>query len=465
MVAAPNLTLTITPPGGTAADYTSHLAWSGAASQLSISQNFGRQGDTATLPLVDEYASTPSLYIPVFSQVKLYDNLAGVTLFAGVANDPVFTVTSPNRNEWTLNCTDYTFYADNAIVHGVFVGQTVDQILVSLTAQANCGISAATIRNGGFVAPGPQLASFVLNYATLSDAWRKLAQLAGQLTPYGWYVDENRALHFYDATTAISSGVTFTTTPTASGAGSLTEGHFDMDSQMGYEWDGKSVRNRILIQGANQTISHGAVSSTAPTDTRRGDGARSSWPLRYTVTGSPTLKVNGIQQPVTIVGAGSSGSGTWQIQQNSVGGYFLTNASAAPAAGVLIQIWYDYQVPVTARANDYPSQRTYTGPNGGVFSEFISDTSLITPPMALARAMRERQEYAVAPERLTFQTTAEFLGWVRAGQTCTVVNQFIPDSENGGAPGITDTFIVIANSVSFISQGGYRQAQITAVRL
>ena len=161
MVARPSLTLNITPPGGTATQYQNWLAYDGHQQQMQITQNFGRQGDTATLPLVDEYVSSPNIRIPVMSQVSLYDNNCSKYLFAGVVTNPALEVTSPNRNEWTLACTDYTFYADNAIVHGVYYGWTVDQIVIDLTRQANCGISAASTSAGGYVAPGPQLASFV----------------------------------------------------------------------------------------------------------------------------------------------------------------------------------------------------------------------------------------------------------------------------------------------------------------
>lgn len=460
MVATPNLTLTITPPGGTATDYSRYLAWSGTTGQNSISQNFGRQGDTAQLVLVEEYATTPSVVIRDMSQVKLYDNNISQTLFAGVITKPTLHITSPNRNEWLLDCTDYTWYADNALVRGQYYGWTVDQIVVDLVKQANCGITAAPVSAGGFVAPGPQLASFILNWATLSKAWRRLSVLAGQVTPFGWYVDEQLRLHFYDATSAISSGVTFTTAPTI--GGSSTEGHILLDSQNAYEWDGTSVRNRILVQGATQTITVNL--NGAPTDTWRADGTQQSWPLRYTLTGSPKLLVGGVQQAVTVVSGGGTATGAWVAEQNSVGGWFLS-AAAAPAAGTTIEIWYSYEVPVAAQANDYPSQQTYTGPNGGIYAEFISDSSLTTAPMALARAMRERQEYAFAAERATFNSSPDWIGWVRAGQTITYNNQLIPDTRRSYALGVTGTFIVIGNRVQVLSTGGYRQAQITAIRL
>jgi hypothetical protein len=462
MVATPDLTFTVTPPGGSAIDYTQYLSWGGADQSITINQNFGRQGDTAVFPLVDEYVTTPHFHIDVLSQVKLVDNNLGVTLFAGVCNDPVQNATSPNRNEWYLQCTDYTYYADNAIVYGNFYGLTTQSIIISLTNLANCGISAKKVVDGGYIHNGPTLASYVQNYATLSDAWRKLAQLAGQVTPYGWYVDETRHLHFYDATSASSSGVTFTTTPTTAG-GSNTQGHFYVGTNFGYEWDGTSVKNRILVQGANQTISYGSTSHT-PTNTWRADGTQRSWPLRYTPTGSPVLKINSKNTTVNLVTASEVGtvSGSWLIEQNNSGQWFL-NASSTPGTGTIIKIWYDYQIPIVAQASDHPSQTLYTGPNNGIFAEYINDTTLTTVPMALARAQRERQEYAFAAERITFTTTEAFLGWLRAGQTCKIVNQFIWDTQDSSW-GINDTFLVTGNTITF-GQGGYRQMQITAVRV
>lgn len=464
-IALPNLTLTITPPGGSPTNFTQYLAWAGHTNNMTITQNFGRQGDTAVIPLVDDWQGQthPNFVIKVLSQVMLFDNIANQTLFAGVVNDPVLMVTGANRNEWNLNCTDYTFYADNAVVAGTFFGQTVDSIIVDLTNQANCGITAKTVANGGFVAPGPVLSSFILNYGTLSDAWRKLSGLAGQVTPYGWYVDQNRNLHFYDATTAISSGVTFTTTPTV--GGSTTEGHILLDGQFGYEWDGTSIRNRILVQGANQTVTHGPITG-APTGAWNGDGFTTTWGLRFTVTGSPILKVNGAQTTLTVVNAGQTGTtpSGWIVTQNAFGGWYLGNTNP-PTAGTRIQLWYDYQYPIIAQANDTSSQTQYTGPNSGIYEEYINDTSLTTVPMALARAQRDRQEYAFAAERITFNTSEDFLGWVRAGETCIVNTTLVPNSQSSYSWGLTDTFIVIGNSVNFVDQGGYRQAQITAVRI
>lgn len=459
-IPAPNLTFLVTPPGGSPIDYTANLAWSGGNQTMTITQNFGRQGDTATFVLVDDWGgrTTPNFHISVLSQVELRDNTLDIVLFAGLVTDLVQDVQGPTFNEWDLNCTDYTFYADSAVVQGTFIGYTTDKIIVALTNQANCGIKAATIADGGYVAPGPQLASFVQNYDTLSNTWRSLATLAGQVTPYGWYVDENKNLHFYDSSTAISSGTTFTIIPTAQN-GSDTEGHFYYGNQFGYEWDGTSVHNKILVQGADQTYPHGTVPGSTPTDTFLGNGYQTSWALKFIVSGTPTLYVNGVNTSVTVVSAGSTSTDTWQVIQNAVGTYFLTTTTGAPGNGVVLKIWYDYKVPVVAQAQDPTSQALY----GLVLAEYINDTSLTTVPMALARAMRERTEYAYAVERPTFTTTEDWQGWVRAGYTFGYNNAFIWNDETS-TWGVNDTFIAISNTITFVG-GGYRQAQITGVRL
>lgn len=474
MIPLPNLTFTITPPGGTAINYTNNLAWSGVSAP-SLTQNFGRQGDTAQFSIVDDYTgqAQPNFIIKALSQVSFFDNTANVFLFTGVITDVQLDVLV-NRNVWTLACTDYTFYADNAIVQGTFIGQTIDQIVVSLTQQANCGIVA--VQTGqttgsvtGYVSPAPLIQSFVLNYSTLSEAWRKLSKLASQTTPFGWYVDQNRNLHFYDQTTAQPSGVNFTTTLSYVGSSTpnLTEGHLQFSNSFNYEWDGASVRNRILVQGATQIVKYGNYRTANPVDQWQTNGVQQSWPLRYTVTGSPVLSVNGTNQPATLVQAGASFTGTgWTVAQNSIGTWFLNSPSGgAQAGGQTIKLWYDYQIPIIAQANDISSQQTYTGPNGGIFEEYISDTSLTSVPMAQARAFRQRQEYAFVAERLTLSTSPEFMGWVRAGQTFTMTNSFIPDSRNSYAWGLVGaTFIVVSNSVQF-GEGGYRVLQMKCVRI
>lgn len=465
VLALPNLTLNITAPGGSPQAYTRYLAYDGANQEPTITQNFGRQGDTALLPLVEDYSSTgsPRVVIQEMSQVSLYDNTAHESLFSGVVNNASLSALSALSNEWDCNAVDYTLYADNAIVSGIWYGYTVDQILVEITAKGACGITAVPSSQGGYVEPGPQIAAFVFNYGKLSDAWKQLATLASSTTPYGWYVDQNLELHFYDATSAAGSGVTFTTSPTAAGAGSLSEGHIVLDTTNAYAYNATQLSNRILVQGASQTVSGGSPTTSAPTDVWLATGVQTAWPLRYTVSGTPTLYAGGVQQTVTVATSGTSASGEWVVEQNSVGSYFLV-ADDPPSNGTEIKIWYTYQVPIIAQASDPASIAKYVGPNGGIFALFVSDSSLTTMPMALGSAFQHRTEYAFAAETFTFTTGPEFFGWVRAGWTCTIVNAKAYDFE-ANRWGLSDTFIVTGNQITFIKDGGYRTMQVTAVRV
>lgn len=480
----PALQFQVTPPGtDMPVDLTQYLAYSGAQQAMTINQNFGRQGDTAVFPLVAEHptGSLPFHVVPM-SLVKLHDPRAGQTLFAGVVTNPAYAPQSPTLMEVDLNCVDYTFYADHALTR--FPSSSVqasDQLVVAVTKAANngagCGISAARIRDGGFIAPGPDLPEWTTGYATLSSVWRTLAGQMGQVIPYGWYVDENRALHFYNQGTALSSGVTFTTSPTT--GGSTTEGHIILDSQILSEHDATALSNRALVQGASQKIQYSL--DDPPTDSWLADGVSTSWPMRYTVSSSSSsakgtvrapanaaasqqlvLYVGGVYTQVNKLGSGTAPVGAWSVISNSGGGYFLIAASPPPA-GTEIQAWYTYEVPVIAQATDPVSVARYRGPNSGIFAKYISDSSLISAPMAAARAQADRLEYAFEVDRVSFSTSPEFLGWVRAGYTFTLDCALIPDSERGYALGVNDTYLAVANTVTF-GQGGYRTCQITAVR-
>jgi len=455
--------LTITPPGGNPVDYTHNLTFTGGSTPPQIQQNFGRQGDTAVLVLLDEYRMTPNFTIPVMSQIKLVDNYLNQTLFAGVVNDPVLSPVSATLNEWRLGCTDYTYYADHSTpVYGPYYnGFTADAVVIALTEQADCGITAAPTSQGGFVAPAVMLPSVAINYQALSSAWRLLARLSSQVTPYGWYVDEQLRLHFYDSTTALDSGVTFTTEPTQ--GGSVSEGHIALDNQFGYEWDGTSIHNRVLVQGAAQTIY--SRPQGPPTDTWLADGIGSAWPLRFTFAGVQRLTINGVSTQADQLHPGQphDTQANWFIEQNANGAWFLTSANP-PAAGTVIKFWYNYQIPVIGVANDYASQAAYPGPNHGIFGDYISDQGLTTTSMALARAQRERAEFAFAAEKVTFNTTEDFVGWIRSGQTFGYNTAMAPDSRNNYSWGLNGRFLCTQNRIQFVS-GGYRQMTITGVRI
>lgn len=495
MTAPPNLTLTITPPGGASANYAPFFAWSGATTSTTISSYFGRQGDTAAIVLVDDYsatvagfpaaAGTPHFHIPPFSNIVLQDQgavsqPAGGYIFTGLVLDPQFRWTAPGRVEWILNCVDYTVYADEAICSGNYAGLTADEIIVDLSAKSGSGLNAALVRNGGYVYPGPVIPIANFSADSLSNHWSDLVKLASQRDVYGWFVDYQRNLWFYPTSKSLPSGVTVTDIPSTA-TPSINECHIDPSQQMKYEWDGGTFYTRCVVEGATQTITFNATKakrgSVNPTDAWVGNGEQASWALSYPpITSAATAKANstsffltvgGIGQGVQVNDGSTAVTSPWQVVQASNGLWTLQvtpGIGSVPAVGERIRFWYSYQQLITAQADLVKQQRAIGGPNGGVFAEVINDSSLTTAAAAFARAQSELQEYGAPQERITFYTDESFLGWFRCGETFVLKSALIPNSVNGYALGMTSTFIAIQQMVSFKS-GGYRTTQVTAVRL
>ncbi len=471
----------------------------------SLNSNFGRQGDTATIVLVDDYNTPvtgfnsspgqPHFAIPAYSTIQLVDEGVGSPqgiMFTGLVTNPQWMWTAPGRVEWLLQCTDLTVYADTSIVQEVYSGINGDDIIVDVTTKAECGITAAKVSDGGHVYPAPLVPLAYLSYGQLSKHWTDVAKLSSQGMIYGWTVDENAELWFYPQTLNIPSGVTVTDTPTSS-TPSMTECHIDPSQQMLYEFDGTTFYTRVVVEGALVTVSYDAGKARkgqiSPTDAYVGNGYSQSWPLSYTpeVTsltlkaaagivseigsttqrGAAYLTVGGVVENVSINDGTTTITTPFQLIQSSNGLWSLQvtpGVGSTPPAGTPIKIWYRYQNPIIAQADNVSQQQRIGGPNGGVFSEFVKDTSLTTVAAAFSRAKADLSEFGAPHARITFYTSPDFLGWIRTGQTFILQASQIPDSQNAWNLGLTGVFFVIQQMTNFV-QGGYRSTQVTAVRI
>lgn len=426
----------------------------------SISQNWSRQGDTATFTLVDEHEgrSVLSFTVGPLSTVLLADAGAGQTLFSGVVPKPLVAFAGPNLAQWQLDCVDWTMLSDLTLVAGDYTGLTASELAIAVTQQANCGIAAASTASGGFVAPGPQIPRVQFNYLSLTQAWTKISKLASLQATYGWYVDENRQLHFDMATAAPSSGLTFSDDIAA--VDNVTTVGYDNDS-LTYEWDATSIRNTITVRGADY--------NSTETDLFVGNGNQVSFPLTFRPDanniGQATLLVGGVAKTVSAQ-TGSSANTDWTIVGNAANQWFLTaNTDPAPATSVLIDFTYPYLQPVLSRTSDATSVARFKAlPNGGVFAYYVADTALGTLLSAQQRGQREVSTYSQPTERVSLTTTEVFQGHLRAGQLITFANGMVPDSQNSDTPGLSDTFLVVQNNISGVA-GRFRTYQITAARI
>ena len=506
---APQISCYITLPNQTVAtDYGPYLAYTGGRGSVSVTQNFGRQGDTATLNLIDPNYSSgappalsvhPTFVFPTFSQVKLFDNAAyayyisigksvndandAATLFSGYIQDPTLHINSPTEAEWALSCVDYGGYANASIAQATYEGILMGNAVVDLVKKANCGIKAALIAQGGYVQPGPIIPRTIIHYTNLTSGLQKISKMASGQSAYGWYIDGNLNLHFYDQQQAPSSGITVTDQPSSTyystPNAAFTEVHMDQSQGLQYDFDGTTLYNRALVVGASKVIS--TAVSKKPTNSWTSPGGKSQWQLTHvpdisariaaaktsTATELPVVHVNGVQQSVTIYDGSSKVTTQWTIDQHADGSWWLQvtpGYGKVPGAGSTISIWYRYRTTITAQADLKLSQKAIGGPNKGIFATVVNQTSISTTTAAYQRATRELAEYGHPQEKITFTTTAEFLGTWRAGDTFMLNSILLLDSQRNFAPGINAKFMITQQSMHVI-EGGFRQWQVTAVRV
>jgi hypothetical protein len=424
-----------------------------------ISQNWSRQGDTATFYLTDEHGASLSFYIPPLAVVVLTDTGIGETLFSGMCTMPQLTHQGPTLAYWQLSCTDWTYMSDRSLIAGDWTNMTADQLAILFCQQSGTGVSAVAASSGGYVQSSPTIPRVQINYATLSDALTTLSQLVSTQDTWGWYIDESLNLHWFDTNNAPNSGWTFSdSTYGLTHTGSYAQ--YDWPNYQ-YTWDATSIRNTVTVQGASY--------DQAQTDLFVGNGSQSSWPLTYTADAnninSATLTVGGVSKTIASQ-TGSSATTQWVAVQNAAGVWFLQpNTDPVPGSGVIISLTYTYLAPILTTVQDGASVSEFASlPNGGVFQYFVSDSTIPTLLSAQQRGQRECFTYSEAEERVQFQTTEAWNGHVRAGQVITLQNSVTPDSENGWTTGISDQYVVVQNQVSG-SNGPYRVYLITAARV
>lgn len=436
------------------ADYTGYLE----QSTWTISQNWSRQGDTATIYLTDEHPGAPTFSVPPLATVSLVDTGIGQTLFAGVCTMPQLAYQGPNLNYWQLACTDWTYLADRALVAGDWSNMTADQLAITFVNQAGAGITAASPASGGYVQASPTVPRLQVNYQTLTGALTTLSQLVSTQDTWGWYIDENRNLHWFDTENAPKTGLIFSDAASALGQSGYVQ--YDWDNYQ-YVWDATSIRNQVTVEGAKY--------SQQQTDTFVGNGSQTSWPLTFTADANnlnnATLKVGGVSKTISAQ-TGSSASTQWVAVQNSAGAWFLqTNTDPTPGSGTVITLTYTYLAPIVTTIQDSASVASFSGlPNGGVFQYYVNDTNIPTLFSAQQRGQRETFTYSEPEERVQLQTTENWGGHVRAGQLITVVNSVTPDSNNSYTAGINARFVVVQNQITGVA-GGHRNYQLTAARV
>lgn len=444
---------------------------------FSVQEELGRQSSTMQLTIEDAFGdmgTAPVIPKPL-DTITIVDTNIAQTIFGGVISRPRFKWLGPGTNQWVLQCRDFSYYPDTTTVNGTFIGKTADAIIKTLVAQANIGLTT------NHVVPGPVIPSVQISYMSLTDAIKRISQLAsgavitgsGYLGPaialsgrkaaeFVHYVDEAQDLHWFNALTADVSPVVITDSPALGGIGSTIVAHYNRDT-FSYDWDAQNIRTAAIVRGGRF--------NGVKVDKFVSNGQTTAWPLTYDfdkTIASASLTVGGVQKTLTFDTTQTPNhvvTTEYVIVQSTNGQWFLINGTeGVTPAGLDIILTYTYGGTIVARVDDHAQQAFFGGSNRGTFEVVINDRSLQSFATAYQRAQREIIQYSDVYERVTLTTTEEFVGHFRSGQVLMVTLSTVPDSQNGYSVGFTAPFLCERLTINGLP-GGYRTYNIQAARI
>lgn len=476
-----------------------------------IQTQYSRQSDTAIFyfevevpydPVSDSYGNYTLPILPL-SQYMFYNVTTSTVIAAGLVVNVLTYYEYPNLLKFEVETQGWQSYLAKAVTVSTWSGMTAGQILLAVlqpnaSGQTPYGIIAKSINNGGYVyddygptyaagsANNPHQGLVQFNGVALQDVTTQLQKLASVSTVWGCYVDSNANLHFGPAETENATTVILTASLTSEG--STIYAAPKRDGQLYYEYDATDMRNNIILTGSQISVRRSEefiVGVAGP-----------PWQLLFTPdqnAGESSISVStpsqvyqeavlGYSVPViaTVGPYANPPESEFQFYTDSTGSYLglgTLNQSGSVIPGELtgnqlslgstVRFSYTYPSVVLGTVQaPYMSDNPYVGPNNGVWSEIINDSSIGNLSSIQNRGLREIVEYGYPSETLTCTLSEAFTGHIRAGDVITVQLSFIPDSQNNYILGLSDNFIVTSCTMQASQAGaGYFTYNITAMRL
>lgn len=217
----------------------------------------------AKIQIFDDKAGGSFFSFEPYQSVQITDTNGDVA-FKGVVLKPVARLLSPTTRIWDLQCTDNHYYVDKRIIARAYTNQTAGAIVRDLITNVFSaeGVSAGTIHDLALVD------KMVFNYVNGDRALRMLSEYTNAV----WYVDENKALHFYERT---SNPAPFT----------IRDGDVLTNPMPYFDKANFKYRNAQYITNIKNV-----------TDTQQefftGDGTRQTFTVGYPFNELPTIELN-----------------------------------------------------------------------------------------------------------------------------------------------------------------------------
>lgn len=172
---------------------------------------------------------------------------------------------------YSVECSDYSFYLDRLLVVERYEDMTVNDIIADLITDyapdftgvnVNCPINITTV---------------TFDRITVSEALSKLSKL----TNYSWYVDYDMDIHFFEKSGEFSP---FDLTDTS--------GNFIFQS-LSIDRDISQLRNRVYVRG-------GEIEGETRSEFLSGTGVKLTFPLGNKFSSLPTVSVGGVSKTVGV---------------------------------------------------------------------------------------------------------------------------------------------------------------------
>ena len=355
-----------------------------AKGSTTIKNALTSEPDTATFLLRDPVSAPREGHA-----IQIYVDDVSDMRFAGIIDTVVESPLSTfSVMQYQVSAIDYARVLEYTLVATVYQNQTDAAIITDIITNNVSAVWGFTLTN---VLTGTTISEISFNYVTVAEAIRMIAELTG----YEWYVDYNKDIHYFPASTTIAPYHIIDTAL-------FSFQNFFLQP------DFSNVRNKVTVTG-------GTFLSSPLTESFAGDDTTAT----YTLTYKPhelVLTENGVNKTVGII----------NITDPSTVDYIMDywNKTVERQAGVLptgttLAATYSYDVKVITQTEDVGAQATIAALEGGdgIHEYRLVDNSIQSIDEAQLRAEAETRMYSVPLVRGGFNT---FENGFAAGQLITI---------------------------------------------
>lgn len=335
-------------------------------------------------------------------QPKIDDEIivtdGGVRVFGGAITSVTRKATVVNRVEYSVECLDYSFYLDRALVLERFRNRSITYIIDFILDKYDT--EGFTMTN---VIGSTTIGSMSFNRITISECIQKLADAIG----FSWYVDYNKDIHFFPKNT---NPAPFNLTDTSN--------NFIWDS-MEVSDNLDQIRNAVFVEGGEERGNERSEDFIAAGDIE----SRRYYRLANKFAETPVVKVNGT---AVTVGAefltdDATVDSQWSFQEK----YIRFTDGNVPVATDSIEVTGIPLFPVVVRVQEPSSIGDF-----GLWEFVIRDSSIQSRDEALERARAELASYARGVVECVFNT---YTPGLRSGQVISI---------NSPIRGVNESFLI-----------------------